>query len=367
MLEHRPKISIVTGTYNSERYLPYLFQSILSQEGIPLKSIEIIFIDGGSTDRTLGLLIDFAERYKETFFDVIVLKHNRNYGISRARNDGITSSKGEYILILDSDIVLPPDGLKRMLAFLENCKDPRVVGVKSLHVFEADLKLHHKFTIAKAHICKYVNRITEYYSIADATLLKRDVFEKVGLYREDMGPPFSSGEDLELGMRIKRTGYKMYILGDLISIHKPLQASSMVELKEFSSLPTQIKKMIREYFSTRKGEELLKVVNAMPFIDKLYVLLNILTLDTAVVMLFIGFALLKPQLVFLGIALPLSLLLIHTIYAAVTFKCKFFQRIISANFIFVSRKLRYMVLEGYYLFSFLTKLFNFMKKLNHNR
>ncbi|MEM3951773.1 glycosyltransferase [Saccharolobus sp.] len=352
-----PKVSIVIATYNSERYLPYLFESLLSQEGVPLKEIEVIFVDGNSSDATIDLLYDFMHKYREVFYDVKVVVHDINYGVSKARNDGIRISEGEYVLILDSDVMLPHNGVYRLLDFMEKSGDPSLAGVKALHIFPESLS--DKLTLDKIINCKHIGRVTEYYSIADATLLKKKVFEEVGLYREDMGPPFSSLEDWEIGMRLKRKGYKVVMLGDLIAIHKPVTS---YKVPSTHSLRYFIKNRIREYFSQKKALEIIKVIEVMPAKDKFEIYFIILLINVALFIFAYGLFLLKSAFILAGILLFLAPYLLYALYSLIYFKgCKISHRLISSIFIITSRILRYLILESFYIYKNFEKLIRIIR------
>ncbi|MEM1925343.1 MAG: glycosyltransferase family 2 protein [Pyrobaculum sp.] len=347
-----PKVSIVIATYNSEKYLKYLFESLLSQEGVPHKDVEIIFVDGNSSDSTVELLYDFMHKYKEMFYDIKVIVHDANYGVSRARNDGIKISKGEYVLILDSDVMLPPNGLYTLLNFMEKSSDPFLAGVKALHILPESII--GKLTLDRIINCKHIGRVTEHYGIADATLLKRKIFNEVGFYREDMGPPFSSLEDWELGMRIKRKGYKVVMLGDLIAIHKPKTSN---EASPASSLWHSIKSRLKEYFSQKKAIELAKVIKAAPTIDKLKICAMTLLINIALFIFAYGVFLSNSTLILTGILLFLIPYFLYVTYFLVYFKeCRIAHRLISSILIVTSRILRYLVLESLCVYKSFEKL-----------
>ena len=93
-IDYIPIISAIIPVYNSEDYLQDCLDTVINQT---LKKIEIIFIDGGSTDSSLDILKNYAKKDKR----VTILKHeNLKSGISR--NAGITVAKGKYLSFLDS-------------------------------------------------------------------------------------------------------------------------------------------------------------------------------------------------------------------------------------------------------------------------
>lgn len=89
------KFSIIVPVYNAEKYLKKCVQSIRKQE---FQNYEAILVDDGSTDSS-GKICDCAA-YKYDNFRVI---HQKNLGLSAARNTGIKNAAGDYLLFLDSD------------------------------------------------------------------------------------------------------------------------------------------------------------------------------------------------------------------------------------------------------------------------
>ena len=89
------KVSIIIPTYNVEPYLIECMESVTRQT---LKDIEIICINDGSTDKSLQILQDYAERDSRI---ILVDKKNEGYGISV--NQGIDLAVGEYIGIVEPD------------------------------------------------------------------------------------------------------------------------------------------------------------------------------------------------------------------------------------------------------------------------
>ncbi len=90
-----PKISIIVPVYNVEKYLSTCLDSLINQT---LKDIEIICINDGSTDNSLNILNEYAQ--KDTR---IVVIYKENSGPGSCRNLGIEKATGKYIQFVDSD------------------------------------------------------------------------------------------------------------------------------------------------------------------------------------------------------------------------------------------------------------------------
>ena len=90
-----PKVSVIIPVYNVEEYLRECLDSVVNQT---LKDIEIICINDGSTDSSLEILKEYAQ--KDNRF---VILEQENQGAGAARNKGLEVAQGEYLYFLDSD------------------------------------------------------------------------------------------------------------------------------------------------------------------------------------------------------------------------------------------------------------------------
>lgn len=97
-------VSIIVPVFNVENYLMECLDSILSQN---FHSMEIICVEDGSTDNSLELL----ELYEQKYFQIKVIKHDKNRGLSAARNTGLEYATGKYVLFVDSDDILASEAL----------------------------------------------------------------------------------------------------------------------------------------------------------------------------------------------------------------------------------------------------------------
>lgn len=102
-----PKVSIVIPVYNVEEYLKQCLNSVVSQT---FTDWECIVIDDGSTDLSWKICDNFAKTDKR--FTVI---HQKNQGVSKARNVGIETTKGDFIAFIDPDDYINEDYLSSMI------------------------------------------------------------------------------------------------------------------------------------------------------------------------------------------------------------------------------------------------------------
>lgn len=101
-------ISVIIPVYQAEEYLMRCISSVLNQT---YKSLEILLIDDGSTDKSLHICRELAEMDSR-----IRVFHQENAGVAVARNRGLDEAKGRFVFFLDSDDRIAPDTLFAMLS-----------------------------------------------------------------------------------------------------------------------------------------------------------------------------------------------------------------------------------------------------------
>src|SRR5215218_1023866 len=110
LAEHTPAISVVMPVYNTERYLAPAVESILNQS---FKDFEFIILDDGSTDGSVKMIQEYAERDGRIRF--FPLEH-RGY-VSLLRR-GLNHSRGEFIARMDSDDIATHDRFEKQMAYM---------------------------------------------------------------------------------------------------------------------------------------------------------------------------------------------------------------------------------------------------------
>ncbi len=108
---NKPLVSIITPTYNHERFIGKCIESVLSQT---YSNWEMIIIDDCSQDKTKEIIDHYAIKDKRIKF----LSHNKNYGVdglSETYNEALKISEGELIAILEGDDVWPEDKLEKQI------------------------------------------------------------------------------------------------------------------------------------------------------------------------------------------------------------------------------------------------------------
>lgn len=123
MLTIEPKISIITPSYNQGQFIEATILSVLNQT---YQNIEYILIDGGSTDDTM----DVVNRYRDQINIVI---HEKDSGQSNAINKGFRAATGDLVGWINSDDILYPDCVERIVNLYKQHPDGAVYYGEVLH------------------------------------------------------------------------------------------------------------------------------------------------------------------------------------------------------------------------------------------
>ncbi len=170
---NNPLVSIIIPSHNYRKYIDHCLRSCLSQS---YKNVEVVVIDDYSTDGSQEI-IEFHVHNFEGVQAYLALENN---GYSWAKNAGIAMSHGDLIVHLDADDLLTPDSIERRVVEFQVDPDLEFLHAQALKFFgDKDymwcLKNHDKLEVDnKAFIH------------AQSFMVRRDVYEKYGLYCEYM-------------------------------------------------------------------------------------------------------------------------------------------------------------------------------------
>lgn len=105
------KISIIIPVYNVAQYIERCLTSVAEQTATD--GIECILVDDHGTDNSIEIAKQYIQHYNGNI-DFKITSHEKNMGLSRARNTGIEQASGEYIYFLDSDDEITPDCMAQL-------------------------------------------------------------------------------------------------------------------------------------------------------------------------------------------------------------------------------------------------------------
>ena len=153
------KISIIIPVYKVERYLDRCIESVLQQS---YSNLEVLLIDDGSPDNCGRLCDQWAE--KDTRIRVI---HKENGGLSDARNIGLVSATGDYIVFVDSDDFIAPDMVQNLYDALNlNAADMSICNIHYVDENGNSLPGNNKYSPIRDEVItgfEAINRESDYY------------------------------------------------------------------------------------------------------------------------------------------------------------------------------------------------------------
>ncbi len=216
------KLSVVILNYNVRYFLELCLQSVEAA----LKDIpsEIIVIDNNSPD-------DSCDMVRANFPEITLIENKENVGFSKANNQAVAVAKGEYICILNPDVVVAENTFHNLINFSKSKSDHGIIGCRLIDgsgaflpeskrnfptVFIAFDKL---FGTSQHYYAKQIEELeTMPVDVLPGALmfLKRSLYDNLGGFDEDF---FMYGEDIDLSYRVQKLGLNNYYLGDTTIIH----------------------------------------------------------------------------------------------------------------------------------------------------
>ena len=190
-----PSVSIVILVFNRRDKLRIALDETLNRSDYPADRVDVIVVDNASTDGS-------PEMVRAEFPSVTLIERECNVGVS-GWNDGFAAARGDYVLALDDDCYLPPDGLRRAVeAAAEDRADLVSFNVESGelpgHVFNDD----------------YETGLLSYWGCA--VLMRRRALAALRGYDPGI---FLWANELEFTVRFFDQGFRHLHLPDVVATH----------------------------------------------------------------------------------------------------------------------------------------------------
>ena len=171
-----PKISVIMPCLNMEQYIAESLNSVLHQT---LTDIEILVIDAGSTDGTIGIIERYADKDKRI---QLLISDKKSYGYQV--NMGINISAGEYIAIVDTDDWIMPDAYESLYSIALETQADYVKGTADLFYTIAD-KYIYRIHLSQFSKEEYRDGKIEVVPKEMPELLEKDSFLWYGIYKKE--------------------------------------------------------------------------------------------------------------------------------------------------------------------------------------
>ncbi|MDQ6835947.1 MAG: glycosyltransferase [Actinomycetota bacterium] len=209
-----PRFSVVIAAYNAQATIESAVRSALSQT---LRDLEVIVVDDGSTDGTVGVVTEIDDPR-------LRLVQRPNGGPSAARNSGALAAKGELVAFLDGDDLWLPSYAERACAAMDANPDANLVYTDG-YVFESGsgrvllrtaMGLMHPPDPTPADRDNFLTELLKRNFVYNSVTVRASVLAEVGGYDETL----SEGEDYELWLRMVLRGYVPVWMGGVYGLYR---------------------------------------------------------------------------------------------------------------------------------------------------
>ncbi|MCL5090383.1 MAG: glycosyltransferase family 2 protein [Patescibacteria group bacterium] len=271
----RPDISIIILNFNTKDLLKQCLESVIKSTVYSrqktVDKIEIIVVDNASEDGSIEMIEkEFLEKEKKVQDDkkdkirIKLIKNKENLGFAAGNNVGLKEAKGRYILFLNSDTIVFPQTLEKMVKYLDEnpevglatCRVEFLDGTldpashrgfptpwRSFTYFLGLEKLFPHSRLFSGYHLGHLNQ-NETHEIDTPTgafyLVRKEILDKIGSFDERY---FMYAEDIDLSLRIKKTGWKVMFVPIAKIIHIKKQSG---RAKKVQGKITEAAKKIRE-------------------------------------------------------------------------------------------------------------------------
>ena len=205
-------VSIICPLFNEEKFIERCILSILEQD-YPQDKLEVLLIDGRSTDHTADIVRRYAEKHP-----FIKLLDNPERVVPYALNRGLEAATGEVIMRIDGHCTYPTNYISELVKYLYELNADNVGGVWNTQPAK-DTAVCHAIALASSHpfgVGGSMHKIGASKIMETDTVpfgcYKREVFEKTGLFDTDL----VRNQDDEFNGRLQNLGGKIFLIPQVI-------------------------------------------------------------------------------------------------------------------------------------------------------
>jgi len=268
------KLSVIIVNYNVKYFLEVCLHSVLrAAKGF---EAEIIVVDNNSKDGS-------NEMIREKFPSVILIENKDNKGFSKANNQGVAIAKGEYILFLNPDTVMPEDFFTKTVAYMDAHPEagslgPRLIDGKgkfapdskksfptlSVAIFKTTgiNKLFSKSSYINKYYAVHIgeHELAEVDVLSGCCMLVRSsILGKIGgAFDEDY---FMYCEDVDLSYRIQKSGLKNIYFPDASLIHYKGESTRKATLSYVRIFNEALSLFVKKNYSARDARLFILFIN----------------------------------------------------------------------------------------------------------
>jgi O-antigen biosynthesis protein len=268
------KLSVIIVNYNVKYFLEVCLHSLLrAADGL---DAEVIVVDNNSADSSCDMV-------RERFPSVVLIENKDNKGFSKANNQGVALAKGEFILFLNPDTVMPEDFLAKTLAYMDahpeaGALGPRLIDGKGQ--FAPDAKKSFPSLSVAIFKTTGINKIfsssdyfNKYYSVhvgeretaavdvlsGCCMLVRKSAMDAAGgPFDEDY---FMYCEDVDLSYRIQKAGYKNIYFPEADLIHYKGESTRKMTLSYVRIFNEALVTFVKKHYSRKQARMFVLFIN----------------------------------------------------------------------------------------------------------
>lgn len=210
------KVSIICPTYNEERYIKQCISSILAQD-YPKEDVEVLFVDGMSTDKTRSIITQYMGQYS-----FIRLLDNTFRIVPYAMNIGITQAQGDIIVRMDAHARYATNYISTLVHYITTLPDAVNVGAPCKTLCLSDtpksqaiaIVLSSRFGVGGSDFRIGIDKVKQTDTVPFGCW-KKESFTKYGMFDTRL----VRNQDIEMNRRIAARGGHIYIVPETYSIY----------------------------------------------------------------------------------------------------------------------------------------------------
>lgn len=211
-------VSIIIPCRNEEGFISQCLDSVIAND-YPKDKLEVLVIDGISNDRTREIVKGYEQR-----FPFIKLLDNSKRITPAAFNIGVKNSNGDFIMIMGAHSVYEKDYISKCIKYLNGYNVDNVGGIwkivprgKTLVAKSIAFASSSIFGAGNAYYRRGYSKGIKLVDTVFGGCYKREVFEKIGLFNENL----IRSQDMEFNLRLKKAGGKILLVPDIVSYYYP--------------------------------------------------------------------------------------------------------------------------------------------------
>lgn len=268
------KVSVIIVNYNVKYFLEVCLHSV--QKAAEGMDVEIIVVDNDSKDGS-------NEMVRSRFPNVNLIENKDNKGFSKANNQGVAIAKGEYILFLNPDTVMPEDFLQKMVSYIDAHPEAGSIGPKlidgrgryapdgkksfptlSVAIFKTTgiNKIFSKSPYFNKYYAVHVDKdeVAEVDMLSGCCMMvRRKVIDEIGGAFDESY--FMYCEDFDLSYRIHNAGYKNIYFPETTLIHYKGESTRKATISHVRIFNDALSTFVKKHYSKSHARLFIMLIN----------------------------------------------------------------------------------------------------------